>query len=26
VTPDGESYAYSFGRRMSDLYVTSPMK
>jgi serine/threonine protein kinase len=26
VTPDGESYAYSFGRRMSDLYVTSPLK
>jgi hypothetical protein len=23
VTPDGESYAYSFGRRMSNLYLTS---
>ncbi len=27
VTPDGESYAYSFNRRrMSDLYVTTPVK
>ena len=24
VTPDGESYAYSYGRRVSDLYLTSP--
>jgi hypothetical protein len=26
VTPDGESYAYSQVRRMSDLYLTSPLK
>ncbi len=26
VTPDGESYAYTFNRRMSDLYLTSPIK
>ena len=26
VTPDGESYAYTFGRRVSDLYLTSPLK
>jgi Tol biopolymer transport system component len=26
VTPDGESYAYSFGRRESDLYLTSPLR
>ena len=26
VTPDGESYAYGFGRRESDLYLTSPLK
>ena len=26
VTPDGESYAYSFGRRESELYLTSPLK
>jgi hypothetical protein len=25
VTPDGESYAYSYGRRVSDLYLTSPL-
>ena len=26
VTPNGESYAYSYMRGMSDLYVTSPLK
>jgi Tol biopolymer transport system component/tRNA A-37 threonylcarbamoyl transferase component Bud32 len=26
VTPDGRSYAYSFARRLSDLYLTSPLK
>ena len=26
VTPDAESYAYSFGRRQSDLYLTSPLR
>jgi hypothetical protein len=26
VTPDGASYAYSQVRRMSDLYLTSPLK
>ncbi len=26
VTPDGESYAYSVGRRTSELYLTSPLK
>jgi hypothetical protein len=26
VTPDGESYAYTFGRRSSDLYLMSPLR
>jgi len=26
VTPDGESYAYSYARQVSDLYVTSPLR
>ena len=26
VTPDGESYACSFGRRTSELYATSPLQ
>jgi len=26
VTPDGESYAYSYTRQVSDLYVTSPLR
>jgi hypothetical protein len=24
VTPDGESYAYSYTRQVNDLYLTSP--
>ena len=26
VTPDGESYAYSYTRQVNDLYLTSPFK
>jgi hypothetical protein len=26
ITPDGRSYAYGYARRMSDLYVTSPLR
>ena len=26
VTPDGEAYAYGYHRRLSDLYLTSPLK
>jgi len=26
VTPDGESYAYSFFRRLDDLYLSSPLR
>jgi hypothetical protein len=26
VTPDGESYAYSYTRQINDLYMTSPFK
>jgi hypothetical protein len=26
VTPDGESYAYSFFRRLEDLYLSSPLR
>ena len=25
VTPDGESYAYGYARKMSDLYLSSPL-
>jgi hypothetical protein len=26
VTPDGEAYAYGYHRRLSDLYLTSPLR
>ena len=26
VTPDGESYAYSYTRQVNDLYLTSPFR
>jgi hypothetical protein len=26
VTPDGRSYAYGYFRRMSDLYLSSPLE
>jgi hypothetical protein len=26
VTPDGESYAYSFIRQLNDLYLSSPLR